>query len=262
MAKKWVPFSEEHKRKLSLSHIGMTYSEESKKRMSDAHIWKRPSEETRKKLSEARKWKSPFIMTDEIRKKISDTKWWIRKLYKNCLQCWKSFTDQKGTYWKKWEQKKYCCIKCSSISQIGKNKPLHTDDWKIQNSMRHKGKINSPETRRKIAIGKMWANNPLWKWWITEEHKCIRNSAPYRDWRTAVFRRDKYACTCCKKKWGWSKEEKRQINIQADHIKPFSIYPELRLDLDNGRTLCEDCHRKTPTWGAKKEYWISHPILG
>jgi len=44
------------------------------------------------------------------------------------------------------------------------------------------------------------------------------------------------------------KEEKRQINIQADHIKPFAIYPDLRFDINNGRTLCEDCHRKTPTW--------------
>ena len=32
--------------------------------------------------------------------------------------------------------------------------------------------------------------------------------------------------------------------LNADHIKPFSLYPELRLIVENGRTLCVDCHKK------------------
>lgn len=35
----------------------------------------------------------------------------------------------------------------------------------------------------------------------------------------------------------------------ADHIKSFKDHPELRTDLQNGRTLCVDCHRKTDTYG-------------
>lgn len=46
------------------------------------------------------------------------------------------------------------------------------------------------------------------------------------------------------------------VVLNADHIKPFAYFPELRLELSNGRTLCVECHRKTPTFarGARKIY--------
>lgn len=254
MAKKWIPLSEEHKNKIRLGHIGLKPSIESRIKMSMSHIGHKPSLETIKKLSEIRKGKPSWNKGKKYNLSA-------KILSKNCLQCGTSFTNKKLLYGKVWESKKYCCRKCSWLSQVGISKPPHTEEWKKQNSIRNKGKINSPETRAKQAISKMWAKNPFWKGWITEEHKCIRGSAAYRDWRTSVFERDSYKCTCCNKKWWWSKAEKRQINIQADHIKPFAMHPDLRFDINNGRTLCEDCHRKTPTWWAKKEYWLKHPIL-
>ena len=86
--------------------------------------------------------------------------------------------------------------------------------------------------------------NPNWRGDSTAESFKIRHSLEYKIWRRAVFERDNYTCI-----WG-GKEHGSKLN--ADHIKPFALFPELRFAIDNGRTLCEDCHRKTDTYGRKK----------
>lgn len=44
------------------------------------------------------------------------------------------------------------------------------------------------------------------------------------------------------------------IKMHADHIKPFAIYPDLRFEVSNGRTLCSACHRKTESFGRGTMY--------
>ena len=82
-----------------------------------------------------------------------------------------------------------------------------------------------------------------WKGGVTPIHQTIRHSLEYRLWREAVFARDNYTCIWC--------GDNRGHNLEADHIKPFCNYPELRFAIDNGRTLCHDCHKKTGTYGRK-----------
>lgn len=88
-----------------------------------------------------------------------------------------------------------------------------------------------------------------WKGGITSENRKVRNSIEMSLWRKSVFERDNHTCQAC----GDRNYEGRgkTLVLQADHIKPFAQYPELRFAIDNGRTLCRPCHLKTDTWGAK-----------
>ena len=58
----------------------------------------------------------------------------------------------------------------------------------------------------------------------------------YAEWRKKVLSRDKYTCQMpnCKKK----------KNLQVHHIKKWSSASTLRFEIDNGITLCYNCHKE------------------
>ena len=102
---------------------------------------------------------------------------------------------------------------------------------------------HTKETRLKMSLSaKKGSDSLLWKGGKTEVLDSVRNSSKYKIWRESVFERDDYTCQDCGVKGG---------RLQADHIKPFSLYPEFWFDIDNGKTLCVECHKKTNTFGAK-----------
>lgn len=108
------------------------------------------------------------------------------------------------------------------------------------------------------GLNKVGANNVNWKGGITPENVRIRSSKEYIAWRNAVFERDDYTCRFCGARSG----KGDHVVINADHIKPFAYFPELRLDLNNGRTLCEPCHKKTDTYAGRiKRYAIDNNLL-
>src|SRR3990167_2799788 len=90
------------------------------------------------------------------------------------------------------------------------------------------------------SCGRSGSNSHLWKGGITPINALIRSSKKYADWRKQVFERDNYVCIWCGQ-WGGK--------LNADHIKPFAKFPELRFELSNGRTLCVPCHIQTETFG-------------
>lgn len=77
-------------------------------------------------------------------------------------------------------------------------------------------------------------NSPFWKNGATSETEKIRHSIEYKDWRIQVFTRDNFTCQCCFDSSGG--------NLQAHHIENFSTNEDLRFEIDNGKTMCFDCH--------------------
>lgn len=102
-----------------------------------------------------------------------------------------------------------------------------------------KGSHHTQEVRKKLS----GENNHFWKGGVTPINQKIRTSLEYKLWRNSVYERDNYTCVWCGSK------DKR---LNADHIKPFAFYPELRFAIDNGRTLCIDCHKTTKTFGKSR----------
>lgn len=92
-------------------------------------------------------------------------------------------------------------------------------------------------------------NHPNWKGGTTLERVRVWGTAVYRSWREAVFARDAYTCVQCGSKNGDGNG--KTVKLNADHIKPWVYFPELRFEISNGRTLCVPCHRKTPTFGKR-----------
>jgi hypothetical protein len=117
------------------------------------------------------------------------------------------------------------------------------------------GKPKSEETKQKIRnnlrgrfVGVL---NPNWKG-TTTLLKRLRKTSDYKLWRKAVFERDNWTCIFC----GARSCVGKSVYLQADHIKPFALFPELRFAIDNGRTLCKECHMKTDTYGERCKKWV------
>lgn len=133
------------------------------------------------------------------------------------------------------------------ISKAHKGKKASSESRKKM-SISQTGKKASIETRRKLSESRKGDKGNNWKGGISSENHRIRISLDYRLWRTTIFERDKYTCL-----WCGIKGSETGGKLNADHIKRLADYPELRFDLSNGRTLCVSCHKKTDTFGNKKQ---------
>ncbi len=156
-----------------------------------------------------------------------------------------------------------------SISHIGKPSNMknktHSEETKLKMQISALKRGISPELRLKmIAASKgtqSGKNNPMygihlmgelsgnWKGGITPLNEQIRHSSKYNEWRLSVFQRDSFTCETCKKVGGI---------LNAHHIVKFSsiIYKNNiksidealncndLWDLNNGITLCKECHLK------------------
>ena len=73
-------------------------------------------------------------------------------------------------------------------------------------------------------------NSSLWSKTVPYE-RCTKE---YHLWRIACLERDNWQCQVC--------DSVKELNVH--HIKQYKDYPSLRLDRDNGITVCESCHKQ------------------
>jgi hypothetical protein len=216
-----------------------------KQRMSEAHkgnknIWfgKHLPQETRDKISNSMKGdNNPMRYSSEARKNNSDSH--------------KGNHHSKETRIKMSNTRKGKHLSESHKQNISKSKmgKIVSEESKIKNSISHIGKIPSKETRLKLSELRRGEKCYRWKGGITPLHKAIRDLLENKLWIMGVFKRDNFTCQRC---------FKTNIYLNAHHKKLFSqILEENKIvtleqarnclelwDINNGITLCNDCHKK------------------
>lgn len=123
-----------------------------------------------------------------------------------------------------------------------------------------------PRSKRKVGVNHFCSHKGCYAEWLTkrprEEHPRYNGGGETdraawdknggRKWKRDCQRRDGWRCGLCGRQYA-----KYSENPHVHHRAPFSAHAELRSELDNGITLCRDCHRIVHMRVGQplREYW-------
>ena len=94
---------------------------------------------------------------------------------------------------------------------------------------------NASKIFKELSKTQVGEGHPKWKGGIANERSRDMATNEYKTFRTKVFERDNYTCQKCK-------QGSNKLNVH--HIESYAINKKLRHDVNNGITLCENCHKK------------------
>lgn len=118
------------------------------------------------------------------------------------------------TYW-------LCQCDCGKITSVSRSSLINNRTKSCNDYSKHRSGENSP----------------CWKGGLTNQIQLARGKKDYKEWQTKVYKKDWYTCQCCGKS--------KNIIKNAHHMKNFSTNISERYDVNNGITLCEECHYTT-----------------
>ena len=155
--------------------------------------------------------------------------------FPRCKECGSIITDHNRTW------KKFCSLSCAgkwnyrNSEQVREalNKGIYAPQRAISISLARTGKPR-PE-----LVGE---KNHNWKGGTGTERHRLMGQVEYLNWRRAIFERDDYTCRIC---------GKRGAELNAHHVIYYAIDKNRVLDLDNGITVCRDCHIQLHKKGKK-----------
>jgi len=146
---------------------------------------------------------------------------------KICLFCGsicKKLVNESSKHWE--NKRRFCSKQCFDRFRQGKPSPSKGTTFKKGNKIYS---VIDTRTKKKGSL------NNKWKGGITPIHEKIRKDRKYLKWRKQVLFRDDNTCQACGIKG---------VKLNVHHELSFSDYPDLRIEVLNGITLCVNCHRK------------------
>ena len=166
----------------------------------------------------------------EKHRNINASHWRGGKIEKPCLFCGINFSDYPSHIDKRFFCSKNCFYKSRPIKLFCKycGKEFFTYKTRVE-------KYNSKYCSLLCRIeSNKKENHYNWRGGISPLNIVLRNCKQGLDWKNEVFKKNNYTCQIC---------GNRGSDLNAHHIRKFSEFPELRYNLDNGATLCVDCHK-------------------
>lgn len=147
----------------------------------------------------------------------------VKRICKNCgkeFYAYPSAVKKDGCF--------YCSRECFWIDFRKRIK-------KIGSGAKGKHWKHTKEYCEKLSKARKGEKNPMWKGGVSKiRSRYQRPSWKTTIWRNKVLERDDYTCREC---------GKRNCNLYAHHIQPWSINKKLRYAIYNGVSLCLKCHQ-------------------
>ncbi len=124
-----------------------------------------------------------------------------------------------------------------------------------------KGSKHTTEAKEKVRLSLLGKTGPEarnWQGGKTKIRFLIPGLIQYKQWRSDIFERDNWTCQTC----GGRGRIGKRVYLEAHHTVPLAeIIEEYKLqssddclaceilwDIDNGVTLCDECHSLTKGW--------------